>query len=85
MYARYDKDDEAFPFFLKAKELDTNNETNSSYNMGVAYQSKNDFDNAEKYYLDELKSKKPYAQTNYNLGVLYKDNHQSKHMNSFRQ
>ncbi len=71
--ARFEHYDEALKYFHKAKDLDKDNSTNADYNLGVAYNSINDIDKAEYYYLEELKTNDPYPSTYYNLGILYKD------------
>ena len=73
IYARFNKNDKALEYFLKAKELDVDHSANSDYNLGVIYNTIGDTDKAEYYYLEELKTENPYVSTYYNLGILYKD------------
>lgn len=73
LYARFNDNNKALEYFLKAKELDCDKSANSDYNLAVVYNNLGDKDKAEYYYLEELKTKDPYPATYYNLGILYKE------------
>lgn len=73
MYAKFKENDKCLECFLKAKELDKDHDTNIDYNLGIAYASRGDFEKAEYYYLEELKTEDPIISAYYNLGILYKD------------
>ena len=73
LYARFNDNNKALEYFLKAKELDKDCSSNSDYNLAVVYNNLGDKDKAEYYYLEELKTKDPYPSTYYNLGILYKE------------
>ncbi len=74
MYSKYGEKEKCLECFLKAKELDKDKDTNVDYNLGIAYSDLKDFEKAEYYYLEELKTENPIISAYYNLGVLYKDN-----------
>ena len=76
IYARFNKNDKALEYFLKAKEKDKDHSANCDYNLGVIYNTIGDLDKSEYYYLEELKTNNPYEATYYNLGILYKDKKQ---------
>ena len=73
LYARFNENEKALEYFLKAKELDKDASANSDYNLAVVYNNLGDKEKAEYYYLEELKTKDPYPATYYNLGILYKE------------
>lgn len=73
IYARCEDNEKALTYFLKAKELDKDNVTNSDYNLAVTYDVLGNKKEALKYYLKELESPFPFKATYYNLGILYKD------------
>lgn len=76
MYAKFKEYDKCLEAFLRAKELDKDQDTNIDYNLGIAYANLGNFEKAEYYYLEELKTENPHISAYYNLGVLYKDNKQ---------
>ena len=60
---------------LKAN-ADDKNEKMSAYNLGVIYAKKKDYDNAIKYYKEEITKENFYPYAYYNLGIIYKDRYQ---------
>lgn len=72
IYERFNKDEEALEYFLKAHNIYPNKEM-INYNIGVAYYKLKQYDQSLHYYLEELKQPKPFKSTYYNLGILYKD------------
>lgn len=71
IYEHNNVDDKALEYFYKTYELDTKKETNAAYNLGVTYTKLKQYDEAIKYYKDDLKHAHPFHSSNYNLGLLY--------------
>lgn len=72
IYERFNYNEEALQYFLKAYEVDNTKEM-VCYNLGVAYYKLKQYDESLKYYLEELEKENPFKSTYYNLGILYKD------------
>lgn len=72
IYERFNYNDEALQYFLKAYEVDNSKEM-VCYNLGVAYYKLKQYDKSLVYYLKELEKENPFKSTYYNLGILYKD------------
>ena len=72
IYERFNYNEEALQYFLKAYEVDNTKEM-VCYNLGVAYYKLKQYDKSLKYYLEELEKENPFKSTYYNLGILYKD------------
>lgn len=72
IYERHNKDNQALEYFLKAYNINPNKEM-VCYNIGVACYKLKKYDQSLEYYLKELRQERPFYNTYYNLGLLYKD------------
>lgn len=72
IYERFNFNEEALEYFLKAYEVDNTKEM-VCYNLGVAYYKLKQYDKSLEFYLQELEKETPFKSTYYNLGILYKD------------
>ena len=64
--------DKALELMLRAHE-DEREEKMSAYNLGVINAKMKEYDQAIKYYEEEVTKKEFYPYAYYNLGILYKD------------
>lgn len=72
IYERHNRDDQALEYFLKAYNINPHKEM-VCYNIGVTCYKLKKYNQSLEYYLQELKQEKPFYNTYYNLGLLYKD------------
>jgi len=72
IYERYNENDKALDYFLKAYQIDKTKEM-VCYNLGVVYYKLKKYDKSLDFYNQELSKAHPFKSTYYNLGILYKD------------
>ena len=71
IYARFNKNDKALEYFLKAKEKDKDHSANCDYNLGILYKDKKQYEESKQYYLKAIEINKGDFNAWYNLACLY--------------